>query len=334
MRARRSSFDGRDSYYRLDLDRCAQRSPPPVTALHPGLRLRPPTADRATAARPRRRPRCCSCAPATAPAPRSPKRCCATAPASRVEVASAGSHPKAAAPQRGPGHARASASTSPGSAHASTSTSSTGQPFRLRDHASATRSARSAPSSPAHPERDPLEHPRPAAAGAGDRATATPPSSALAADLDTRIGFLHPVSRPTTAQEESRHDTTDSSSTSATSSTTSQAALDFYTTHLGFTVRTSAAPAFADVTRGNLRLLLSGPASSAGRPMPDGARPVPGGWNRIHLIVDDIDAEIARLRAAGVTFRSDIVTGPGGAADPARRPRRQPDRTVPAPQPT
>ena len=91
-----------------------------------------------------------------------------------------------------------------------------------------------------------------------------------------------------------------------------QAALDTYTTQLGFTMRTAHLPAFADVTRGNLRLLLSGPASSARRPMPDGRRPVPGGWNRIHLIVADLPAEIARLRAAGVTFRNDIVTGPGG----------------------
>lgn len=91
-----------------------------------------------------------------------------------------------------------------------------------------------------------------------------------------------------------------------------QAALDFYTSTLGFTTRMSAAPAFADVTRGNLRLLLSGPASSAGRPMPDGTTPGPGGWNRIHLIVEDIDAEVARLREAGVRFRSDVVTGPGG----------------------
>lgn len=89
-------------------------------------------------------------------------------------------------------------------------------------------------------------------------------------------------------------------------------ALDFYTTHFGFTVRSNAAPAFADVVRGRLRLLLSGPASSAGRPMPDGRVPAPGGWNRIHLIVDDIAGEVERLRAAGLTFRNDIVTGPGG----------------------
>jgi catechol 2,3-dioxygenase-like lactoylglutathione lyase family enzyme len=91
-----------------------------------------------------------------------------------------------------------------------------------------------------------------------------------------------------------------------------QASIDFYTTHFGFTVRTAMLPAFADVTRGNLRLLLAGPKSSAGRPMPDGTRPVPGGWNRIHFIVDDVAAEVERLRAAGVQFRSDIVTGPGG----------------------
>jgi catechol 2,3-dioxygenase-like lactoylglutathione lyase family enzyme len=89
-------------------------------------------------------------------------------------------------------------------------------------------------------------------------------------------------------------------------------AVDFYTKHLGFEVNTNVPPAFADVTRGRLRLLLSGPRSSAGQPMPDGETPGPGGWNRIHLIVDDITAEVDRLRAAGVAFRNDIVTGPSG----------------------
>lgn len=91
-----------------------------------------------------------------------------------------------------------------------------------------------------------------------------------------------------------------------------EAAVDFYTKHFGFTIRTNFAPAFADVMRGNLRLLLSGPTSSAGRPMPDGRKPEPGGWNRIHFLVDDIEAEVERLRAGGVHFRNDIVTGPGG----------------------
>jgi catechol 2,3-dioxygenase-like lactoylglutathione lyase family enzyme len=89
-------------------------------------------------------------------------------------------------------------------------------------------------------------------------------------------------------------------------------ALAFYTKLLGFELLTSAVPAFADVKRGNLRLLLSGPASSAGRPMPDGAKPGPGGWNRIHFIVDDLDADVARLREAGALFRNDIIEGPGG----------------------
>jgi catechol 2,3-dioxygenase-like lactoylglutathione lyase family enzyme len=89
-------------------------------------------------------------------------------------------------------------------------------------------------------------------------------------------------------------------------------AIDFYTTHFGFTLRTNPGPAFADVVRGNLRLLLSGPKSSAGRPMPDGRIPGPGGWNRIHLIVEDIAADVERLKGAGLTFRNDIVTGPGG----------------------
>jgi catechol 2,3-dioxygenase-like lactoylglutathione lyase family enzyme len=92
-----------------------------------------------------------------------------------------------------------------------------------------------------------------------------------------------------------------------------EAAVTFYTAHLGFTLISKTAPAFADVGRGDLRLLLSAPSSSAGRPMPDGRRPAPGGWNRIHLIVDNLASEVERLRAAGVQFRNDIVTGPGGS---------------------
>lgn len=91
-----------------------------------------------------------------------------------------------------------------------------------------------------------------------------------------------------------------------------EASVDFYTQHFGFVVNIRS-PAFADVVRGNLRILLSGPMSSAGRPMADGERPTPGGWNRIHLIVDDIDSEVARLTSEGVRFRNEIVRGPGGA---------------------
>ena|SRR5262252_850678 len=115
-----------------------------------------------------------------------------------------------------------------------------------------------------------------------------------------------------------------------------QAAIDFYTTHLGFTLSTSAAPAFADVLRGPLRLLLSGPGSSGARATPGDA--ANAGRNRIHLTFDDLDAEITRLRTAGLSFRSDVVSGPGGRqillVDPAGnlielfQPAHQPDTPV------
>ncbi len=99
-----------------------------------------------------------------------------------------------------------------------------------------------------------------------------------------------------------------------------QESLDFYVDNFGFTPGI-VSPAFADATRGNLRLLISGPMSSAGRAMADGEVPTPGGWNRIHFIVDDIDAEIDRLKNNGVSFRNDVVAGPGGkqilAVDPS-----------------
>jgi catechol 2,3-dioxygenase-like lactoylglutathione lyase family enzyme len=91
------------------------------------------------------------------------------------------------------------------------------------------------------------------------------------------------------------------------------AAIEWYTRHLGFSLLNNRAPAFADVKRGSLRLLLSGKTSSAGRPMPDGAQPAPGGWNRIHLVVDNLAVEVGRLRAAGVRFRNDVLSGPGGS---------------------
>jgi catechol 2,3-dioxygenase-like lactoylglutathione lyase family enzyme len=91
------------------------------------------------------------------------------------------------------------------------------------------------------------------------------------------------------------------------------AALKFYTTHLGFAVDMDASPAFASITRDGVRLLLSGKTSSGRRAMPDGREPVPGGWNRIHIQVEDLAAEVKRLRGAGLKFRNDIITGPGGS---------------------
>jgi catechol 2,3-dioxygenase-like lactoylglutathione lyase family enzyme len=122
-----------------------------------------------------------------------------------------------------------------------------------------------------------------------------------------------------------------------------QSSVDWYTQHLGFKLLSSAAPAFADVALGSLRLLLSGEKSSAGRPMPDGRRPAPGGWNRFELVVDDIASEVARLRGEGVSFRNDIVTGPAGSQilledpsgnvvelfEPARRAADQPKQASP-----
>ena len=107
------------------------------------------------------------------------------------------------------------------------------------------------------------------------------------------------------------------------------ASVDFYTRHFGFTVGISSPPAFADVTRGNLRLLLSGPQSSAGRAMTDGERPGPGGWNRIHLIVDDLDGEVARLTAEGVALPQRGRDRAGRLASARHRPVRKPDRAVP-----
>ena len=97
-----------------------------------------------------------------------------------------------------------------------------------------------------------------------------------------------------------------------------EAAIDFYTTHLGFTLLSHPAPPFADVTRGSLRLLLSGPQTSGARATPEGT---PAGRNRIHLVVEDLESEVERLRGAGLSFVSDVVSGPGGSqiliADPA-----------------
>ena len=91
------------------------------------------------------------------------------------------------------------------------------------------------------------------------------------------------------------------------------AATRFYTTLLGFTVEHDASPAFVSVVRDGVRLLLSGDGSSGKKPLPDGRKQVAGGWNRVHIEVPDLAAEVARLREAGVPFRmSDIVTGPGG----------------------
>ena len=89
-------------------------------------------------------------------------------------------------------------------------------------------------------------------------------------------------------------------------------AVSFYVDHLGFERGTEMLPAFATVRREDLELWLAGPQSSAARPMPDGRRPEPGGWNRLVIEVDDLAAMVDGLRTAGATLRNDIVSGPGG----------------------
>lgn len=102
------------------------------------------------------------------------------------------------------------------------------------------------------------------------------------------------------------------------------ACVDFYVQHLGFTLDKRFGPPFAIVKRGDLVLWLSGPRSSAARPLPDGATPAPGGWNRLVIEVDDVPAMAARLAQAGVAVRSPPVSGPGGTQvlvdDPAGNP--------------
>lgn len=101
-------------------------------------------------------------------------------------------------------------------------------------------------------------------------------------------------------------------------------AVAFYTERLGFKLKQQMGPAFAQVSRDDLTLWLSGPQSSAARPMPDGRRPEPGGWNRLVLEVKDLSARVTEMKRAGVHFRNEIVIGPGGkqilAEDPDGNP--------------
>lgn len=91
------------------------------------------------------------------------------------------------------------------------------------------------------------------------------------------------------------------------------AAMAFYTEHLGFQVDMHPAPGFAAISRGNLQLLLNRPgAGGAGQAMPDGRVPEPGGWNRIQIEVEDLEAIVEKLKAAGASFRNEIVIGNGG----------------------
>jgi catechol 2,3-dioxygenase-like lactoylglutathione lyase family enzyme/DNA-binding transcriptional ArsR family regulator len=298
--ARRSSFDGRDSYYHLDLERCAHALAAAGGALHPALRPEPP-------GMPSGRPRvlfACTGNSARSPIAEALLR---LRTGGHAEVTSGGSRPKAALH---PHAVRVLAE------HYGIDV--TGQ---LPRHLDAVRPrahlVRQGPGGLPRVHRRataaPLEHSRPRRRGGLPRLRAHRPGDRHPDPLPAASAHHHPIGGSTmTAPDQLagvRYLVDDV-----------QAAMGFYTTHLGFTVGTDAAPAFADVVRGPLRLLLSGPASSGARATPDTDAATPG-RNRIHLIVDDLAAEIDRLRAAGLSFRSELVSGPGGRqiliADPA-----------------
>ena len=100
--------------------------------------------------------------------------------------------------------------------------------------------------------------------------------------------------------------------------------IEFYTKHLGFELVEQMGTAFAIVAKDDLNIWLSGPQSSAARSMPDGRKPEPGGWNRFVIEVEDIETLVASMKSAGILFRNQIITGPGGkqilAEDPSGNP--------------
>ena len=111
-------------------------------------------------------------------------------------------------------------------------------------------------------------------------------------------------------------------------------AVAFYTEKLGFTLDVHVGKAFASVARGRLRLILGGPGSSGARPMPDGRKQEPGGWNRILIYVDDLDHEVHRLEQANVSFRNQVEAGPGGRQILIEDPDGNPIELHEAPKPT
>lgn len=309
--ARRSSADRRDAYYTVDLARLAEMLSATGGALHPGLRLVPPPP---SGARPGAvRARVLFLCTGNSARSQMAEALARVRSGGVVEAHSAGSHPK-------PLHANAVRAmrdehgidlTGQRSKHLSVFAQ---QRFD-RVISLCDRVREVCPEFPGCPETIHWSIPDPAV---GDDEASYPAFQQTADELETRIKFL--LATLAAPNSPGPDDNTGGAMTEPTEMVNVRymvddvdTAIEFYTKHLGFEVRTSAAPAFADVTRGNLRLLLSGPASSAGRPMPDGTKPGPGGWNRIHLIVTDITAEVARLRDAGASFRNDVVTGPGGS---------------------
>jgi ArsR family transcriptional regulator, arsenate/arsenite/antimonite-responsive transcriptional repressor / arsenate reductase (thioredoxin) len=300
VRARRSSADGRDSYYALDLLRCRDLLDAAGLALHPGLGHLPARVGVASGPKPQILFLC------TGNGARSQIAEALTDHLANgaVEVVSAGSRPKPVHPNAvRVMRERGIDITASRSKHL-------GEFARRRFDVVITlcdRVREVCPEFRGHPDVWHWSTPDPGLEGSTDDET-HPAFQRTATELETRIAFLLRALLP--HQEGGR--SMDEFVNVRYLVDDVDAAIDFYTKHFGFELISSAAPAFADVRRDNLRLLLSGPKSSAGRPMSDGAVPGPGGWNRIHFMVDDLASEVERLRAEGVTFRNDVVTGPGG----------------------
>jgi ArsR family transcriptional regulator, arsenate/arsenite/antimonite-responsive transcriptional repressor / arsenate reductase (thioredoxin) len=310
--SRRSSADGRDTYYRADLDQVGSRLAATGAALHPALQLvgEPPAPTGAGRARV-----LFLCSGNSARSQMAEALANARS-GGAVEAHSAGLRPKPLHPNA-VRVMREHFGIDIAGQRSKLIDAFAGQRFdEAVSLCDLVRAAR--PALPGHPETVHWSMVDPSA-GYDDDTASYPAFERTASELETRVRLLlavvggppDPFRPPQGSRDMTAPDPTQLVNVRYMVDDVDKA-LDFYTTHLGFTVRMSAAPAFADVLRGNLRLLLSGPASSAGRPMADGEKPGPGGWNRIHLHVDDIAAEVERLKAEGVPFRNDIVSGPGG----------------------
>ena len=305
--ARRSSADGRDSYYAIDLHACREALQSAGTALHPSLRLAPAAPECRRTHRSRRRPRVLFLCTGNSARSQIAEALLDKMSAGTIQAFSAGSHPKSL-------HRNAVRVLQRYGIDIGANRTKHIDEFRAqRFDTVVTLCDRVREVCGEFPSRPELVHwsvPDPALEGSTDRAS-YPAFERTAAELETRISFRFALFTQTATIRRSKMPNDEIINVRYMVDDVEKS-IAFYTELLGFELLTSAPPAFADVKRGNLRLLLSGPKSSAGRPMPDGATPGPGGWNRIHLIVDDIDTEVGRLRDADATFRNDVVEGPGG----------------------
>ena len=308
--ARRSSADGRDAYYTVDIARFGDLLLATGAALHPGLRLTPPAPETIAARAPNAR--VLFLCTGNSARSQMAEALIEHMSAGTVRAASAGSHPKPLHPNAVRVMRKRGIDISGNrTKHLDEFVSQRfDQVITLCD-----RVREVCPEFPSHRERVALEHAR--------SCTSRPDQPRLVPRVRSDRGGARDAHRvPDPGARRVLHHQEEDERVIAMSNNDIvsvrymvddvDAAVTFYTKMLGFDLTFNAGPPFAEVRRGNLRLLLAGPQSSAGRPMSDGEKPGPGGWNRIHFVVDDIDAEVARLRDAGATFRNDIVEGPGG----------------------